>query len=435
MKHSLKILLSLFVFLFSNIVAGQLNYKKGYIITQNNDTLHGFICDRGEIKNATQCLFKEYKNSAVIKFNPNEIKSYRFINGKYYQSLNVLQKEKYLQKFAEVLVHGKINLYHFWRNRNAAYYIENEYGKITRLSNELFYLKDDSNSFYERTKYYAFEIEAYKNNLDSIFDNCIGFKSKIEDLEYDTKPLVDITKEYLNCSCDNRKCIDYVKNFDISKPTFGFFSGVQFSKIFFLESDIQSDISISFPFGLFYNLPLPLINERVSFQIELLYNSLKYNQGFINLPALYSSINISSKLVSAPLSIRYTIPMNKLSASLGIGKESAYIFYSEANTVPNKLVQDEVISVIEFEYREKGFFIHHSQKEGWFLDLGLDYKLSPKFSIYANTRFQSNLNLIIEEENYNNYQFYMAEKMNNLVNPHRNIYRTNTATLFIGIKF
>jgi hypothetical protein len=435
MKHSLKIFLSLIVLLFSYYASGQLNYKKGYLITFKNDTIPGFIRDRGEIRNATKCMFKEHKKSVVIKYTPNEIKSYRFINGKQYHSIQVFQKEEFRNAFAEVLINGELNLYHSWGNKNAAYYIESEDNKITCLSYELLNLKENSTDFYKLPKHYFFDIEEYKNSLDSIFKKCPGIKLKIEELEYETKPLVNITKEYINCTCKKKECIEYVKNFAATKPSFGVFSGIQLSEINFLESEIQSDVSISFPFGLFYNLPLPLINERLSFQIELIYNSLKYNRGFRNLPGIYSDINISSNLVSFPLFVKYTVPMNNLSVSFGIGKESAYIFNSEANTVPSKSGQNGVISVVEFEYREKGFFIHHSQKEGWFLDLGLDYKVCPKFSIFSNIRFQTNLNLLIEEKNYNNYRFYIAEKMNNLINPHRNIYRTNSATLFLGIRF
>jgi hypothetical protein len=435
MKPSIKIYLSLVILLFSNFANGQINFEKGYIVNLNNDTVHGLISDRGEIRNATKCIFKEHKKGEVVKYNPTEIKSYGFINGKRYHSIKESQKEESKNVFAEVLINGELNLYHIGMNNNSAYCIESEDGVITRLTTEHLSLKDNSTSFYKPPKYYMFEIESYKNSLDSIFKNCKDMKSKIDGLEYDTKQLVNITKEYLNCNCKKKKCIDYEKDFNISKPTFGVFSGVQLSEIYFLQSKINSNISISFPFGLFYNVPLKLINERISFQAELIYNNLKYNQGFNNLPNIYSDIFLSSELVSIPLSLRYTLPMNKVSASIGIGKAPAYIFNSKANTIPCSSGSNGIISIVEFEYREKGFFIHHSQKEGWFFELGVDYKASPKFSIFSNFRVQSNLNLIIEEENYTNYRFYIAEKMNNLVNPHRNIYRTNSATLFLGVKF
>ncbi len=61
------------------------------------------------------------------------------------------------------------------------------------------------------------------------------------------------------------------------------------------------------------------------------------------------------------------------------------------------------------EYGDVDFSIHRFQKEGWFADIGVNYKINPRFSLYSSLRFQRHLNLIIEDENYNGSTFAIAE--------------------------
>jgi hypothetical protein len=435
MKLYLKIFVLIVVLAFPIIVKSQFNYSKGYVITLKNDTLFGYIADRGGIGNAELCRFKQDKSNKPIEYQPTDIKSYRFIDGKYYKSIEVLKEGEYINAFAEVLFGGEVSLYYYPVNEKVAYYIEKEGGRVVGLLNELVKIKKPTKSAYYSRDAKIFEIESYKDSLDFLFRNCPELKPKIEELEYETKPLIKITKEYIACISQKVDSLSYEKDLDASDPSFGVFSGVQISQIDFLQSKIQSGVLVSMPVGIFYNVPLNLINENISFQAELMYKSLNYSNDFYNVPGIYSEINIRSQLISLPLLIKYKIPMNKVSASFGIGKEFAYVFKSKANTVPFNSGDITDIAVVEFELREKGFTLHHSQKQGWFIDLGLDYKVNSRFSVYSNIRLQSNLNLIIEDESFNNKFFNKAEDLNRLVNPHSNVYRTNSAALFVGVKF
>jgi hypothetical protein len=435
MRLYLKIFVLLVVTICPVIVKGQINYSKGYVITLKGDTLFGYIADRGEIGNAELCRFRQDKSKKSIEYNPADIQSYRFVDGKYYKSIEVLKGGEYIAAFAEVLFRGEVSLYYYPANENVAYYVETESGRVVGLLNELVKIKNTSASAYYSRKANMFEIESYKDSLDFLFKNCPELKPKIEELEYDTKPLINITREYNNCIGKKNDYQNYEKDLEVSDPSFGVFSGAQISQIDFQKSKILSGYLVSMPVGIFYNVPVSPINENISFQAELMYRRLNYKNDFYNVPLIYTEINIQSQILSLPLLVKYKIPMNRLSFSVGIGKEFAYVFGSKVNTVPYTSGDISDMAVVEFELREKGFTLHHTQKEGWFLDLGLDYKMNPTFSVYSNIRLQSNLNLIIEEESYTNSQFRIAEGKNKLINPHSNVYRTNSAALFVGIRF
>jgi len=311
-----------------------------------------------------------------------------------------------------VLLDGEIDLLYYSKNNKLSYYIRNEKGSVTGLPSEILTLRKKtpinvSESMQSSSE--NFIIASYKDSLDAIFKKCYALKSKVEELEYDTKSLIEITKEYINCTCNKNNCVTYEKDLRKTRPTFGVYTGAYLSQVNILESTIQSNPEISIPVGIFYNIPIPLLNKRISIQPELQFKRLSYNK-FLNIPDIYTDINMSSTQISVPISIRYSFYPKKIKPSIGIGKEFGYSFNTKANTVPPEDFPDGFIK----DYRNRGFFTHYYSRGGWFVDLGADYRLSPKLSIYSNLRLSTCLNLIIEEKNYSNFTFNIAAKKNTI---------------------
>jgi len=84
MNYYVRLAFTLLIFTFSIQISGQFNFKKGFVITLQNDTLSGFINDAGSIKNASVCLFKPDKRSKAIKYLPEDIRAYTILGDKYY---------------------------------------------------------------------------------------------------------------------------------------------------------------------------------------------------------------------------------------------------------------------------------------------------------------------------------------------------------------
>ena len=74
--------LTILLFLWSALAFGQMNFREGQVITNNQDTLVGYIKDCGLSRNAKECLFKLSKKSAVITYTPSEISSYHIFGYK-----------------------------------------------------------------------------------------------------------------------------------------------------------------------------------------------------------------------------------------------------------------------------------------------------------------------------------------------------------------
>ncbi len=425
MRSSGKYSLLLLLVSASMLVQGQLNYKPGHIVTNAKDTIVGQINDGGGIRNAKYCLFRETEDSKATRYYPGDIEAFSISGEKYFVSRQISNDNVSKICFLEVLLEGKINLYYYYKSNFPLYYIEREGGELTGLQNKDFY---NSNLQYEypiNWKAYKLGTKVYKDTLYSFFKDCAPVLNQLDIVEYNHKSLLNTSKKYVDLTCTGNDCITYEKDLNISRPGFGVFSGIQFSKISFYRYRIESGIVSSFPVGVFYNIPIDLISERLSFQLELTATRINYNNGFTNQTSDFEDLKIRSSIISVPLLLKYTLPKEKFSPSIGFGKDNGFIIDSKAKYKTTRYNSEGILSFGDVDYSLQKF-----QKGGWFLDLGMDYKISPKISFFTSLRFQRHYNLIISDEYYNNYTFKVAEENTDAVK-----LITYASEIHLGIKF
>jgi hypothetical protein len=431
MRNYLKFLF-LFVFIsYSFVISAQLNYRNGYVITLQNDTLFGKINDGGSICNTKVCLFKSGIKSKKVKYYPADIKAYRFDGGKYYVSQKLITKGESKSVFTEVLLDGKISLYTDLSSLNMKYYLEMEDGTLTGLSNKNFRVQyqPDLDKLVYGKKYWLI-CKVFRDTLYSVFKASEKIQKQVDFVAYNHESLIKITKAYLNETCKENGCIKYEKDFKESRSRFGAFVGMQMSNIIIKESLLnsdaegyKSDIINSFPIGVFCNFPISIINDRLLIQIEVITNSINY-KSFGYLDKINRLTSIKYKTLGIPLMVKYEISNKKLSPTIAFGKETSFNLKSK---VTRNFTEEEII---KHDYSNNNF-IHRIQKGGWFCELGLDYELSPKLSLFSNLRFQTNHNIIVSDENTNHLTYSAALSSYSSLE----IFKTNIITLYLGIKF
>jgi hypothetical protein len=87
-KFSKLILCVVFLFILTNGYS-QFDFKPGYYITNNMDTVIGQIAVKSGSENAKACTFRENNSSSSQNFMPGQILAYRVIGDKYYISKSV----------------------------------------------------------------------------------------------------------------------------------------------------------------------------------------------------------------------------------------------------------------------------------------------------------------------------------------------------------
>lgn len=96
-------------------IAAQVNPQRGYIITNDNDTVYGTIDYLTDGRNVKACLFQKDGEQEFRSLSPSDIKGYRLAgDGIYYVSRLFTCGEKPEQLFAEFLLQGGVSLYRYY---------------------------------------------------------------------------------------------------------------------------------------------------------------------------------------------------------------------------------------------------------------------------------------------------------------------------------
>jgi hypothetical protein len=122
----------LFIIFYSSAYA-QSDFRKGYVVKLNGDTLDGYVNFQNEFQNFTTCNFKRFQIAIPVNYAPGKIKAYGIINGKQYLSCHL----DGVEVFAEYLVRGEYSLLfykkggqHFYFNDKGGCMVELKSGKI-----------------------------------------------------------------------------------------------------------------------------------------------------------------------------------------------------------------------------------------------------------------------------------------------------------------
>lgn len=121
MKHRKLFLLLLSFCMLSMEMTAQVNPQKGYIITNENDTIHGTIDYLTDAQNVLACLFRKEGESVYKSMSPKDIKGYRLADeGIYYVSRLFPGDDENQPEllFAEFLLQGGVSLYRYYYEKD-----------------------------------------------------------------------------------------------------------------------------------------------------------------------------------------------------------------------------------------------------------------------------------------------------------------------------
>jgi len=308
--------LFLFNFISSEAYA-QASFRPGYVLTNNNDTIKGFIDFRNNDKNSKKCVFRKDLKTEVQTYSPGEIKEYRISNGKYFVSREVVIKERKEQFFLEYMVDGITDLYYYW-NEGPHYMIEKKNGEIFELTNEEKSVIIDGKEHLHKT-------HSYTGWLKVIFQDCPQIFPMIDKAPLENKSLIQITKKYHEYVCDDDKCIIYENTLPFLKVKIAPFVSVGYST-FKIGSDQEFPSSygpkVIPSAGFLLKINFPKWNEKFAILFGNEFQSIRFqkkdNPLLLNTPAVREA-SISSSDIKTTFALKYTYPQGKIKPSFQVG--------------------------------------------------------------------------------------------------------------------
>lgn len=204
----LKLTLSLvFIFFLLFKTQAQSDFRPGYIITLQGDTVKGLINYRSDVANAKNCIFKKEQDQEKVTYTPDQIRAYRFVDGKYYISSNTFNYKVENQTFIEYASQGLISIFYYKDDRKEHYFVSKdtlllELDHLNRFAGTLKnndYKQDrtDPNRFRGQLKYLMWD-------QPSLF-------TRIERVSCNTKDLVALAKEYQKLSSPSQEYLQFEK--------------------------------------------------------------------------------------------------------------------------------------------------------------------------------------------------------------------------------
>jgi hypothetical protein len=192
-KLLLSIILSLFVFAgFSQ------KYLPGYILTNEGDTIHGELLNQNEVEASKKCILR---NEEEIKtFLPNDINGYRYSDGNYYISKEIVSGTTNTPVFLRFLLKGTIELYVYYSplTQKEMFYILKD-DKIVELEN------NESIIYKDGSRYKRYD-KKYIGILKYLYSDAPEVLKDVDKLSFSSGALIKISEDYHNFVCADETC-------------------------------------------------------------------------------------------------------------------------------------------------------------------------------------------------------------------------------------
>lgn len=359
------------IFVFSiTLLYSQNNYRPGFVITLQKDTVYGEIDFRTDKMNAKRCVFRSRDDAAAKTYHPFEIVGYRFTDdGKYYVSKNIeLQYGVPQPVFLEYLLQGLKSLYYYETEEDVpVYFIED--------NNQLVKIDAPKLSKQTASLQYKDQTDRYIPLLHYAFKDYPDLGPKIDRARFNRKDLIKLTKEYHYAICtSNEDCVEFEakENKRSVQLTVTPYVGII---QYMVPSDGAAGLSRNPDLSYLAGVTLAISNKRwmssLSGCLDVSYSQVSASESVhYESKDTYETIKHSGGMLSAKLGVRYTYPKGMIRP------------FAEAGLDISTMLSAKVETKDKRELWVDGIF------PGYYVNAGLNFRFSRKKSQMISVRAQ-----------------------------------------------
>jgi hypothetical protein len=374
-----KFLLTAAFISLSHLIFAQTDFRPGYVVTHDADTLHGLV-DYNEGPNAYRvCTFKQSKDDQSTSYKPNEISSYGFADDKLFTARQITMPDKTSEHvFLEVILKGLVSLYKF----NSIFWIDKGGKQLSYLTNESELTTIEGQRFARSSNQHIATLNMF------LFD-CIELRSRIERIHLHERQLSKLVQDYNTCQGVP------VVNYKIKKPwkkfTLGLTSGGNISQIEFEPNAFNEHLAGSFVvsksalLGFSLGISSPKLSERISFHADAFFTRSKYHnfrlvEESTSTRRNYTTIEVEQ--LKLPLGFRYTFPDRKFRPYVNAGLSNTFHLSSGSSWV----LERESNNAVE-TFQQEALQVGKNQLGIWG-GLGVLTLINHKFNAFFELRYE-----------------------------------------------
>jgi len=365
------------LFITSILINAQSNFRPGYIITNEIDTISGLIDFRTYKMNAHTCKFKTSDASAEKVYSPGDIYGYRFTDdGKYYVTKDVEIDGQQKKVFLEYLIQGLISLYFYPTEGFDYYFFQDESGRMIPVTKQQSKMILDDKSGECRFS----EDNRYKGKIGYIFRDSESVSKAANKMDFSQSDMISLTKKYHAEMCTTGEaCIEFeTKSGKYTEIKISVYAGMQiqtykprsqfYSEYYGISHFFISDVSSLSPeIGAQVNFSVPRWNKSISLQADV---SLAQFSGEEELrsEAQNGQLKINGLIASGRLGVKYTYHKGLIRPMIEGGFQINRLFVSS-----NYRYFSGILYVREIV--KDDFLISPNKMLGFYAGTGLDYQL------------------------------------------------------------
>lgn len=369
-----------FIFLLCLCNLKGADFRPGYVITNESDTLHGLIDYRGD-GNALMCVFKKNEASVAKEFKPFDIQGYRFNESKYYVSKTVVANGARTNLFLEFLIHGHADLYSFNEGKTSRFFIQKSGEKMQELTIKKETIKNNETS-------YSRESNEYMGALKLVMKDSPRFFPVIDRTAFESHSLTMLVKRY-NDYVSSERSVFYEKQPPDVKFILAPFFSVKSSSVSFDHSLMYEAIDFGrsnyATIGLLLNTSLPKSNRWLSFQTSVELGKNKFYGNAVN-PTnslRFDEVYIQDVNLIGKAGFKYTYPRGKFRPTLLVGGNILYVIKRDGRRVEDSR---DITTITISEGKEN---VIAKSQYGLNLELGVDCHLSSALTPFISVGYSS----------------------------------------------
>jgi hypothetical protein len=379
----------IFSFNFQTRLFAQGNFRDGFIITCEGDTLHGQVNLASNAVNCRKCEFRAGPETQVKTYSPGEIAAYRINDEKFFITKEIVIDSLPRKVFLEYLVDGIVDLYSYKTFDTEYFFIEKE-GKLYSLENEEKEISRQtiSNQNAKSLKNYQVNVRRYVGVLTYLFSDAEGLSPEIQRTGYGYKSLIRLTLRYHKMVCNEYECIKY------SHPTrikVSFEPGIALAvEKMILKGDPGTVNNTSYCPGAGLRFQPARGQKHWSVFAGLRYSSSSFSGIFFydNFPSYktYDTVSMKYNMLHLPLVFEYRFGAKKLQPFLSVGLDNIWLYnLSHSMSSHYKYGYPSFEHIMHLDQNSYAF---RTCQIGLMAGAGLTYKLNDKLYLTGKLEYE-----------------------------------------------
>ena len=385
------IIVCIILFFRPTVLVAQIDFRSGFIVKTNGDTVKGFVAYRSDKKNLQNCLFKQLKKGKAQSFTAVDLRAYGLTGGKTYEAIILpvdYANPKRDRVFVKLLVQGPLNLYQY-----------GEYFFLKKIDS-LFVLPRPKSQAYGSAETLKLKTDKkYVGTLNYLMLDC---KMNANMAHYTESDLTKVVYDYNNCKMPGSARKNLAP---AGRLNFQLFTG-------YLNSNLTYDYSNKYiPFhgttiigGAGFELSFPRATDKIFFTLEgwvakTLYQG--YYEGLYAGDPIKQDILMDISYVKIPFVLKYNFlsPENTPYVRLGFSWS-----YTGSYTV--KTFQERKSGTVIYSDQISGGYPIKNPK-GYWMAIGYDKRFYKKMKVFSEFRYERGEGFIgspvVNESSLSNY--------------------------------